>query len=607
MQDLAVLAPDYRALASGRKGSGYLWILLLLVAVVHVPSLFHPFFIDDYVYLDRVRDLDWQSVWRILTSPTMDESASGVWWVPIGTLPFYRPIGQLSFALDFTLSGMNPFGYHLTNLLLHLACTALTWRLALRLFGVPAYALATATVFSLHPVHGEAVMWISGRFDLLVCACVLASVLSYLRWKDVRGWGWAGLSVFWFAVGLGCKETALILPIVLAGTELLSRRGRTRRALVVFAAVGAVALFYVAGRIALFGSFTGRLPPPYGLDTSHPWSALQALALNLSVYVLDLGLFAHVDLVYLSQIWREHPVLFGAAVAVASLILLAAAIIGRSRVSRIGLAWLAIFTAPSLLSMPGERNVYLASVGLALLVAAAFRAIHGNFAPLSSHGPSLPARRWLRPASYAVVAVFLIACVIQQVLMGRITAAGDKVYSDLQALLPDPPPGARIYVVNQNPLNSVGFSQALRLRYGRSDLSGCALTVSPTLGASSTDRVLSLGPDSIRIVREGGLFFSSFVERFHRFGDPVSTLAAAGQRAELELLNPPTSYDNLMALEFRFAYPLSDPRVHVLYWDNHQVRGRLDLLWIEGLTQLRQYEPAELEAARASQAPVTGL
>ena len=44
---------DRAALASGRKGSGYLWILLLLVAVVHVPSLFHAFFIDDYVYVEQ--------------------------------------------------------------------------------------------------------------------------------------------------------------------------------------------------------------------------------------------------------------------------------------------------------------------------------------------------------------------------------------------------------------------------------------------------------------------------------------------------------------------------------------------------------------------------
>jgi hypothetical protein len=598
---------DHAALASDRKGSGYLSILLLVVTIVHVPSLFHAFFIDDYVYVDRVRNLDWRGVLGILTSPTMDQSASGVWWVPVGTLPFYRPIGQLTFAPDYALWGANPFGYHLTNLLLHLVCTVLTWRLALRLFELPAYALAAAVVFGLYPVHGEAVMWISGRFDLLVCVCVLASVLSYLRWKDGSGWGWAGLSVLWFAVGLGCKETALILPIVVVGIELLSGRGRTRGWLGVLAAFGVVSVLYVAGRIALFGSFTGKLPPPYGLDITHPWSALQGLALNLAVYVLDLGLYMHVDLVYLSQIWVDHPMLFGAAVAVAALILLAAAIVGRSHVSRIGLAWLAIFTAPSLLSMPGERNIYLASVGLAVFIGAVYRALDFRGAPLPSREPALPATRWLRPATCAVVAVWLVMCVVQQVLMGRLTGAGDKVYRDLQALLPDPPQNARIYVVNQSPLNSVGFAQALRLRYGRSDLSGCALSVSPTLTASSTDSVLPLGSDAIRVVREGGAFFSSFVERFHRFGEPASSLAEACQRAGIELVNPPSTYDNVTALEFRFPHPLSDPRAQVFNWDNRLIGSRLDLLWIEGRTRLRRCELTGIGTTRASQVPAPAL
>ena len=124
--------------------------------------------------------------------------------------------------------------------------------------------------------------------------------------------------------------------------------------------------------------------------------------------------------------------------------------------------------------------------------------------------------------------------------MGCLAGAGDKVYRDLQALLPNPPPNARIYVVNQSPINSVGFSQALRLRYDRSDVSGCALTVSPTLTSSSVDKVLRLGPDSIRVVREGGFFFSSFVERFHRFGGPASSLAEASQRAGIESARPAT-------------------------------------------------------------------
>ena len=145
---------------------------------------------------------------------------------------------------------------------------------------------------------------------------------------------------------------------------------------------------------------------------------------------------------------------------------------------------------------------------------------------------------------------------------------------------------ARVFVVNQNPINSVGFSQALRLRYDRPDLSGCALSLSPTLKTSSVDRVVVLGPDSIRLVRENGVFMVSFVERFHRFAEPPSTLAVAARQAGLHLLNAPRTYESLMALDFRFPHPLNDPRIEVFCWDNHRVRRRQDLLWIESLTEL---------------------
>lgn len=68
------------------------------MAAIHTPALFSPFFIDDYVYLDKVHDLDWAGVADIFASATLGEGASGTWWSPAGTLPFYRPIAEMTFA-----------------------------------------------------------------------------------------------------------------------------------------------------------------------------------------------------------------------------------------------------------------------------------------------------------------------------------------------------------------------------------------------------------------------------------------------------------------------------------------------------------------------------
>jgi hypothetical protein len=273
------------------------------------------------------------------------------------------------------------------------------------------------------------------------------------------------------------------------------------------------------------------------------------------------------------------------------MLLLGAGVVGRSIVSRIGVAWLILFTAPVLLSMPGERNIYLASVGLALFIGAAYRG-------LTVHDATLPGTRvarsaWWRRASLAVLAIWLVVGASQETLMGRVTMAGEKLYRQIESMVPEPAQGARIYVVHQSPLNSVGFAQAIQLRYGRSDVTGCALTLSPTIAASQDDRVEATGPNSIRIARSEGRFFGSFVERFHLFAQPAAMLADLGGRFGVELLDPPTSYDGLTELEFRLPYSLDDPRLVILYWDNHRIRKTRDLRRIGDLSELVRWQPRE--------------
>lgn len=578
--------------APSAPGHRHALVLLLAVAALHVPTLFNPFLIDDYVYLYTVHDLDWTGIANVFTTSTMGAEASGVWWTPSGALPFYRPIGEMTFAADFLIWRLQPFGYHLMNLVLHLVCTFLAWRLARRLLDAPVAALAVAVVFALHPVHNEAVAWISGRFDLLVCLCVLASVLSYLNWQHnaPRSGLWGLLSVLWFAVGLLCKETAIVLPAVLVVVEALRWRGagaayRGGRLVAAALAFGSTALLYLAGRFALFGGL-GNLPPPYGLDLSSPLIAIRSLTWNLAQYLLDFVLFIQVDSIYIVEFWSNHLMLMVLALAAALAICAACTMLAwRSRAFRVGLVWTVLFTVPSLMAMPGERNVYLSSVGVALIAGAAFGALLRR----SDTRPAVG--QWVRWVSFTTVSLWIVLGIGEHALMWGVSRSGDKVFRDLEALMPDPPRDARIYVVNQCPLNAVGFDQALRLRYGREDLSACALSLSPTLGASSVDRITRTGPDSIRLVRENGVFFASFIERFHLFSQPASSLAKACRRMGLELIDPPSSYHDMTDLEFRLPHPVDDPRVQIFIWNNRRIRSRADLVNLMNLAELRRYEP----------------
>ncbi|XP_068146188.1 protein O-mannosyl-transferase Tmtc3 [Drosophila tropicalis] len=106
----------------------------------------------------------------------------------------YRPLTVLTFRFNYLLHALEPFGYHLINLLLHLA-VCLLWRrvcrLLLRQCGSNATSSATTTtrhntcafvaalLFAIHPVHTEAVTGVVGRAELLSSICYLAAFLSY--------------------------------------------------------------------------------------------------------------------------------------------------------------------------------------------------------------------------------------------------------------------------------------------------------------------------------------------------------------------------------------------------------------------------------------------
>src|SRR5262249_53088451 len=109
----------------------------------------------------------------------------------------YRPMQNVSFILDYTFWNTNPYGFHLTNLLLHIACGVLLYLLLQRLLptlcrgstlGTPPIASVSAFLVALlwivHPVHSAAVDFISGRADSLAFLFACLGWLLVLRARD---------------------------------------------------------------------------------------------------------------------------------------------------------------------------------------------------------------------------------------------------------------------------------------------------------------------------------------------------------------------------------------------------------------------------------------
>ncbi len=140
----------------------------------------------------------------------------------------YQPLSWLSFGLDYLLWGMEPFGYHLTSLLLHGVNAVLLYFVTLSLFDLSATrmnrggdfriaAAVAALIFSLHPLRVESVAWATERRDVLSGCFILASVACYLRGLRVAPGDrrWFGSAVILYMVSLLAKATGITLPIVL--------------------------------------------------------------------------------------------------------------------------------------------------------------------------------------------------------------------------------------------------------------------------------------------------------------------------------------------------------------------------------------------------------
>ncbi len=371
------------------KGWGS-WLVPALIALVtfaaFLPALHNQFvnWDDDKNFLENphYRGLGWTQL-------------SWMWTTHLG---HYIPLTWMTFGLDYLLWGMNPLGYHLTNLLLHAANAVvfffITRRLLTRALPSPSergHTLAVsaafaALVFAIHPLRVESVAWATERRDVLSGLFYLSAVLAYLRAcdREERGRGWYWGAVALFAGALLSKSMAVNLPVVLMILDVypLRRLGgsigwRSKPARRIYVEkIPFVLLAAVASAIAVMAQFSIHAALPLA-QLSVP-GRLAVSAYGLSFYlgkmIVPVNLSPLYELPRTVSPWAMPFILsFGLAVAITAIVLSL-----RRRMLGLPAAWLAYLVV--LLPVLGifqsgpqiaaDRYTYLAGLGWAILAGA---------------------------------------------------------------------------------------------------------------------------------------------------------------------------------------------------------------------------------------------
>jgi tetratricopeptide (TPR) repeat protein len=143
--------------------------LIFLIAVAYWPAVHGGFLFDDDT---------------ILTNNPLVHAADGLQRIWLTTQAIdYWPVTNTSFWLEWRLWGLNPVGYHVTNVVLH-ACSALLLWAILRQVGVPG-SFWGAALFALHPVNVQSVAWIAQRKNTLAMFWCLLSIAAFLKTQRV--------------------------------------------------------------------------------------------------------------------------------------------------------------------------------------------------------------------------------------------------------------------------------------------------------------------------------------------------------------------------------------------------------------------------------------
>ncbi|MBU6450653.1 MAG: hypothetical protein KGS72_02665 [Cyanobacteria bacterium REEB67] len=383
---------------------------------------------------------------------------------------FYRPLTELSFALDYMLYGVRAVGYHLTSLTWHVVNVWLLFALIKTLTDSSIFyisgsrertniAFFTAAIWSVYPTHSEAIGWIAARSDLLATAFYLTTMILFLRRLDVHKGSppfWTKLWALPMVLGFFCKELTISLPFTLLALAFFKAQLRRQKLTPTLSETiksswpaFAITAAYVCLRALaigdLIGGYAGSIGETLNTSLASRWLYTQSLFKIFHPFNDQLIDKNNPLRLSLRLIWGACGVMTLVCARVGG------AIASKYRLILFAFAWLFFTLAPNLQvwnfssTMAGGRIAYLPTIAIVLLIVLSVYPI--GVSALSGNKPLYLKLAGMATLS-ALTVVFALTTIIDNRAWLQVSDMVRRIAGQLGAMTDDLPSKKRIALVN---------------------------------------------------------------------------------------------------------------------------------------------------------------
>lgn len=353
----------------------YQVVLIVIVALTYVPTLSYDFVWDDFDFI--VKSESQSYTFGEIISGNQAYFSTGV----------YRPLRNFVYVITFKFLPSDPVLYHLLAIGFHTLATVLIYRLYTKIIQTRLLAFGAAVLFGVHPIHVEAVAWITASFDLVGVILGIISFNLYLEYTRTRVSSDLYRSYLFCFLAFLSSEILLSLPLIILLHWLLKQKPRTVIMRKLLPAFGLLYLGYGMVRTYFLDSWSRM---PFLLDSLYQQAFLIVLVLARYLRLLVLPLDLNINHYFLGRIPSLYyldlglkqsfmPISFSDWAVWAGCLLHIVCFIVAWRIRKtepiltLGMGWIYLGLVPVAQLSPqpiifSERYAYWASIGLGIVL-----------------------------------------------------------------------------------------------------------------------------------------------------------------------------------------------------------------------------------------------